>query len=115
MTALYKNALALVYLSFFGPENLPPLEAFSVGCPVIASRVNGTSEQLDDAALLVSPTDVDEIALAIKSMLDDGKRQTLITRGFERAKKMSSSNYVGQVFALLDEFQFVRRAWGNSY
>jgi glycosyltransferase involved in cell wall biosynthesis len=115
MTALYRNALALVYLSFFGPENLPPLEAFSVGCPVIASRVNGTSEQLDDAALLVSPTDVDEIALAIKSMLDDGKRQTLITRGFERAKKMSSSNYVGQVFALLDEFQFVRRAWGNSY
>ena len=115
MTALYKNALALVYLSFFGPENLPPLEAFSVGCPVIASRVNGASEQLDDAALLVSPTGIDEIALAIKSLLDDGHRQTLITRGFEQAKKMSSSNYVSSVFGLLDEFQFVRRAWGNSY
>jgi len=115
MTALYKSALALVYLSFFGPENLPPLEAFSVGCPVIASRVSGASEQLGDAALLVSPTDADEIALAIKSLLDDGKRQSLITRGFGQAKKMSSSNYVSRVFALLDEFQFIRRTWGSSY
>ena len=116
MTALYKNALALVYLSFFGPENLPPLEAFSVGCPVIASRVNGASEQLGDAALLVSSTNSDEIALAIKSLMDDlQQRQLLLARGFERAKKATSNDYVSQVFALLDEFEPIRRAWGSWF
>src|SRR5262249_63267 len=39
LIALYRNAVALTYLSFCGPENLPPLEAFALGCPVIAARV----------------------------------------------------------------------------
>ena len=29
---------ALAYVTFFGPENLPTLEAFALGCPVVASR-----------------------------------------------------------------------------
>ena len=114
MTALYKNAHALIYLSFFGPENLPPLEAFSVGCPVIASRVAGAKEQLGDAALLVSPTDVEEIALAIRSLQDHGKRQTLIDRGLKRAEEATADKYVSRVFVLLDEFEVIRRAWGSS-
>ena len=113
ITALYKNALALVYLSFFGPENLPPLEAFSVGCPVIASRVSGASEQLGDAALLVSPVDSEEIARAIQLMQDANQRRSLIDRGFARVEKATSTEYVRKVFSLLDEFQLVRRAWGS--
>src|SRR5258708_331941 len=42
LVALYQNALALTYVSFFGPENLPPLEAFALGCPVIAADVHGS-------------------------------------------------------------------------
>jgi glycosyltransferase involved in cell wall biosynthesis len=114
MTALYKNALALIYLSFFGPENLPPLEAFSVGCPVIASRVHGAVEQFGDAALLVSPTDVEEIALAIQSLQDATQRQILIERGFKRVENATASNFVSRVFTLLDEFQLVRRTWESS-
>lgn len=114
LTALYKNALALVYLSFFGPENLPPLEALSVGCPVIASRVHGAAEQLGDAALLVRPTDIEEIAGAIKSLQDADQRQRLIERGWRCAENATASKYVSRVFAMLDEFQLVRRAWGSS-
>jgi len=115
MTVFYKNALALVYVSFFGPENLPPLEAFSLGCPVIASCVNGASEQFGEAALLVTPASTNEIALAIKSLLDDQQlRQTLITRGFEQIKNASSDDYVKRVFTLLDEFSMIRRTWGNG-
>ena len=57
LVALYRGAHALVYLSFFGPENLPPLEAFALGCPVVQADVPGAREQLGDAALLVPPTD----------------------------------------------------------
>src|SRR5262249_1050538 len=34
LVALYQHALALTYVSTCGPENLPPLEAFALGCPV---------------------------------------------------------------------------------
>jgi len=44
LSALYANALALVFPSFFGPDNLPPLEAFSLNCPVVASRIPGAEE-----------------------------------------------------------------------
>src|SRR6202008_1593978 len=31
LVALYRGAFALAYVTFFGPENLPPLEAFALG------------------------------------------------------------------------------------
>ena len=51
LVALYRGAHSLLYLSF-GPENLPPLEAYALGCPVVASDVPGAREQLGEAALL---------------------------------------------------------------
>jgi glycosyltransferase involved in cell wall biosynthesis len=41
---------ALTFVSYFGPDNLPPLEAFALGCPVIASAIEGSEEQLGSAA-----------------------------------------------------------------
>ena len=41
LIALYQHAHALLYLSRFGPENLPPLEAFALGCPAIVEDVCG--------------------------------------------------------------------------
>ena len=49
---LYKQSLALVMPSYFGPTNIPPLEAFAIGTPVIYSDLAGLREQVADAALL---------------------------------------------------------------
>ena len=62
LIALYENAMALVYATYFGPENLPPLEAFALGCPVIASSVPGSEEQIGDCALLFDPSDHSKLA-----------------------------------------------------
>jgi glycosyltransferase involved in cell wall biosynthesis len=51
LCSLYRNAFALTYVTFNGPNGLPPLEAFALGCPVVASKILG--EQLGDGALLV--------------------------------------------------------------
>jgi glycosyltransferase involved in cell wall biosynthesis len=115
LVSLYRNAFALTYLSFFGPENLPPLEAFALGCPVIASNVSGASEQLGDAALLVDPRNEKQIADAIKSIHDDDAlRQTLVARGMARASKWTGEDFVRSVFSILDEFEAVRRCWGSE-
>ena len=68
LRALYQNALVLCYSSFPGPLNLPPLEAFALGCPVIAADITGTKEQFGDAAILVNPADDLQIACALRSL-----------------------------------------------
>jgi glycosyltransferase involved in cell wall biosynthesis len=115
IVGLYSNAFALIYPTFFGPENLPPLEAFALGCPVIASNVAGAQEQLGEAALLVDPRKEEEIALAIKKIYEDpALRQTLQERGLKRARQWTGEDYVRSVFAIIDDFELVRRCWGSK-
>jgi len=115
LIALYRNAFALTYLTFFGPENLPPLEAFALSCPVIASNVSGSQEQLGDAALLIDPKDPNQIALAVKSLHENTSlRNTLIQRGLNRAHRWTGKDYVNGVFSILDEFEPLRHCWSNK-
>jgi glycosyltransferase involved in cell wall biosynthesis len=109
---LYQNAFALTYLSYFGPENLPPLEAFALGCPVIASAVTGSKEQYGEAALLVDPTNVEAIAAAIKLVHENPReRDALVARGHARAQRWTAKDYVAGVLKMLDEFEPIRRCW----
>lgn len=104
--ALYRNALALTYMSFFGPENLPPLEAFALGCPVIAARVSGAEEQLGEAAMLVSPTDPAEIAAAIRALhIDPKRREQLIAAGRKRAQAWTAQDFVRGAIQAFDEIE----------
>jgi glycosyltransferase involved in cell wall biosynthesis len=109
LKALYQNAFCLCYVSFFGPENLPPLEAFGLGCPVIAADVPGASEQLCDAAILVNPASEVEIARALKVLYENkAKREKLIARGRQRARRFTGRDFAEGLFALLDEFESTR-------
>ena len=112
LVGLYQNASALVYVTLFGPENLPPLEAFALGCPVVASRVAGAEEQFGDAALLVDPLNPADIAAAVARLHGSPDlRQTLIERGKKRARSWTAEDFVRGVFAILDEFALIRRNW----
>ena len=109
LRALYQNALVLCYVSFFGPENLPPLEAFGLGCPVIAADVPGASEQLGDAAIRVDPSNELAIAEALKLVAQDkSKRDELIRHGKERARRFTGRDFAKGLFNLLDEFEDAR-------
>ena len=82
MPALYRLARALVMPTFFGPTNIPQLEAFALGCPVATSRIYGIPEQVGDAALLFDPESVDEIHRAIEQLwTDDELCSDLAERG----------------------------------
>jgi glycosyltransferase involved in cell wall biosynthesis len=112
LVALYRQALALTYVSWCGPENLPPLEAFALGCPVIAMRIPGAEEQLGEAALLCEPGDPASISGAIaKVHADAGLRTRLVDAGRIRAKRFSPADYVSGALKFLDEFSAIRRCW----
>jgi glycosyltransferase involved in cell wall biosynthesis len=109
---LYRNALALTYMSFFGPENLPPLEAFALGCPVIAARVPGSEEQLGDAAILVEPTDEVALTNAILELRRDPRsRSALIAKGQSRARSFTTQDYAAGMLQIIDELAPIIGTW----
>ena len=111
LAGLYRGAHALVYLSYFGPENLPPLEALVLGCPVVNADIPGAREQLGGTALLVPPADAEACAKAVRRLEDADERQRLVDRGAERARERSAAAFVRGVIDFLDEFEAVRRCW----
>lgn len=74
---LYRNALALVMTTFFGPTNMPLLEALALNCPVLCSDLEGHREMLKDAALYFSPTKHNEIAECMEKILISKNREEL--------------------------------------
>ena len=69
---------------------LPPLEAMAHGTPVLTSNVSSMPEVFEEAALLVNPESVFEIARGICHILTDAAlRETLIRRGHERVRSYS--------------------------
>lgn len=115
LIALYRQAEALVFVSLFGPDNIPPLEAFALGCPVIASHLSGSEEQYEDAAVLVDATVSGQIAEAIRAVLTDpGLKADLIRKGDARARRWTAQNYLHSIYGLFSEFATIRRNWPPS-
>lgn len=111
LVALYQHAHALLYLSRFGPENLPPLEALALGCPAIVAEVPGATEQLGDAALVIDAHDPSAVAGAIEQVGLPEERQRLIAAGRERAGAWTADDYLRGLIGFLDEFERERRLW----
>lgn len=83
----YKRARALVMPTFFGPTNIPPLEAFVLGCPVATSRIYAIPDQLGKAALFFDPHSVEEIHdCLVRLWMDDALCADLAQRGLEHTR-----------------------------
>lgn len=84
------SAYALVYASLFEGFGIPILEALQCEVPAIVSKTSSMPEVAGDAALLVDPTDVDDIADKMHKLYKDEKlRAQLIVNGREQIKKFS--------------------------
>ncbi len=90
LLALYNGATALLYPSLYDGFGLPVLEAMKCGLPVITSSVASLPEVAGEAGILVNPHDVQEIAEALDSVLEDGDlRAQMREQGLKRAEKFS--------------------------
>jgi len=87
---LYRGAEGLVFPSLYEGFGLPPLEAMACGVPVLTSNVCSLPEVVGDAAVLVNPFDVEDIADGIRRVIEDGSlRDGLRGKGLERARQFS--------------------------
>ena len=68
LAVFYSSARALVMPTFFGPTNIPPIEAFNYGCPVLISDIFASREQCRNSALYFNPNEINQIADKIKDI-----------------------------------------------
>jgi glycosyltransferase involved in cell wall biosynthesis len=99
LNPLMKGAFALVYVSTFEGFGIPILDAFHAEIPVITSNVSSMPEVAEDAAILVNPFDVKEIAIAMTLLATNPEiYQELIKKGKEQRKKFSWDKSAEKVF-----------------
>ena len=109
IVALYKNAYALTFASYMGPDNIPPLEAFALNCPVICADTYGMKEQLKNGALFFNPKSEDDLIAKILEL--DNQKENLLENGYKLAKEYSIENYVNKIYQIIDDFQPIIDCW----
>ena len=98
LRCFYQSAAAFVFPSRYEGFGLPPLEAMACGTPVVTSNVSSLPEVVGDAAMLVNPQNVFDIARGLREvLLDVSLREELIRRGRAQAARFSWERTARQV------------------
>ena len=102
MIYLYKHAVGMVMPSYFGPTNIPPLEAMALGCPVAVSDKYAMPEQVGKAGLLFNPDSPEEIAECIKKMwLDEELREKMKELGYKRIQRWTRREFCEKLYKII--------------
>jgi glycosyltransferase involved in cell wall biosynthesis len=112
---LYKQSLALVMPTFFGPTNIPPLEAFAYEVPVCYSDIASFREQVGDAVFfmdLKNPNSLVDNLLEIKN----NKKLVLekISKGKAVLTNWNDEDFYNGLLSLFKEYQYIRELWSNK-
>jgi glycosyltransferase involved in cell wall biosynthesis len=101
---LTQKAAALCYPSLYEGFGFPPLEAMSLGVPVLAGKSSSIPEVTGDAACLVNPKSTEDIARGLSKIVYDSEyRQTLIESGYRQIKKYSWRKAASEYIKLYQE------------
>jgi glycosyltransferase involved in cell wall biosynthesis len=103
LLAVYQLAEALLLPSLYESVGMPVMEAMAAGCPVVTADRFGTREIAGDAAVLVNPESVDEIAAGIDRVLNDKElRAAKIVAGRERARQFTWTRTASELLRVLE-------------
>lgn len=84
----YAGATAYCIPSLSEGFGLPPLEAMACGTPVISSNISAMPEILGKAPFYFDPYDVEDMSMAMKTVIEDEKLQEeLSVKGLEWVKR----------------------------
>jgi glycosyltransferase involved in cell wall biosynthesis len=101
---LYRHARAFIMPTYFGPTNIPPLEAMTLGCPTAVSDVYGMREECGEAALYFKPDDISGMVDAIRRLwTDDALCEKLAGKGKIRAKLFSVEKFNKNIERMMNE------------
>ncbi len=103
MAGLYRRAAALVFPTFFGPTNLPIVEAWALGCPVVTSDIRGIREQVGRRGSPRRPARAGGARGRNRTGLDRrGTSRRLVERGRARVQAFSPEDFRRRLKEILD-------------
>lgn len=106
LRVFYRAASAFAFPSLYEGFGLAPLEAMTCGTPVVASDIPPLVEAVGDAAELVSPDNVFDIARGLREvLLDDNKRRGLAAAGRARAARFQWDHTAREVLQIYQEIK----------
>jgi glycosyltransferase involved in cell wall biosynthesis len=104
LRTFYQAASAFVFPSLYEGFGLPPLEAMACGTPVVCSHVSSLPEVVGEAAEIVNPENVFDIARGMREvLLNTERRRTMVERGFEQTRRFSWERTAQQVLEAYQE------------
>lgn len=102
LRALYENALCFVFPSLYEGFGIPALEAMACGCPVIVARTSALPESCGNAALYCDPRDPHDLAVKLRSVLEDEQlRDRLRRAGHARVEQFSWETCARKVYTVV--------------
>jgi len=105
-SVIYRLATAMVMPTYFGPTNIPILEAWQMGTPAITSNLKGNRAQLGHAGLLINPHSPKSIAIQIKKIYNNHTLQKkLIAMGKKRAQLWTMTHFSNRIKNMVDAFE----------
>ena len=106
LVKLYRSARMLLFPTFFGPDNLPPLEAMSFHCPIAVSDIPGAREQFGDAALYFDPSSLEELAqIIIHASQNSENSSDFVEKGLLLCAKRTPQEYVQNTVIKIQSFE----------
>lgn len=110
LRAFYQAAAAFTFPSLYEGFGLPPLEAMAAGTPVVTSNVSSLPEVVGEAAVMVNPENVFDIARGLREvLLDETIRARCIERGYRQLARFSWQSNAEQVLETYREVAEGRR------
>jgi len=104
LRVFYRSATIFAFPSLYEGFGLPPLEAMACGAPVVTSNVSALPEAVGDAAILVNPENVFDIARGMREVLmDEPLRARLIEKGRRQAQRFSGERTAREVLSIYEE------------
>jgi len=112
MKYLYTHARAMIFASLMGPNNIPPIEAIYLECPLIITDIPGHVEQMGEAAIYFDGYNHMELADRMSALLSsDDDVQNQIKRQADKRNEFIEYSYGDRILEILDEFSLMRDTW----
>ena len=101
LRAIYKGSSVVAFPSLYEGFGMPALEAFASGVPLIAANSTSIPEVVGDAAMLINPLSIDDMARALNDILKhDDIAKDFVNRGYQRLDMFSEEMMMDKLFGL---------------
>ena len=112
MKYLYSHATGTIFASLMGPNNIPPIEAVYLDCPLIITDIPGHKEQMGEGVLYFNGYQPIELAERMEMLINNSEaRMEQVRKQSNKREELIKYSYADTIISILDEFELMVSTW----